>query len=240
MERISSVDDIVGTFWNDSTVVPEKAGIMNRSASEWAFQEFLKESLAAANANATPGPLTRRRAASRSRFLNEERPDAVAENDGGEEQEQEEREDGQRFGELNPKPSLGFQVPLIARIEELRALNNVVDVPENDEDEDEDEEDAAAVNGALNPLFSGLRDDDGDNINNQVANNTNTNTNADNNSGDCPQEYEHFLKHKLEMACAAVAFARVSIITCFPKQFSQLSQFFHNLRSSKLHSPAQI
>ena len=96
------------------------------------------------------------------------------------------------------------------------------------------------MNGALNPLFSGLRDDDGDNINNQVANNTNTNTNADNNSGDCPQEYEHFLKHKLEMACAAVAFARVSIITCFPKQFSQLSQFFHNLRSSKLHSPAQI
>ena len=234
MERISSVDDIVGTFWNDSTVVPEKAGIMNRSASEWAFQEFLKESLAAA----TPGPLTRRRAASRSRFLNEERPDAVAENDGGEEQEQEqqeEREDvGQRFGGLNPKSNLGFQVPLIARTEELRALNNVVDVPDNDEDEDEDEEEAAAVNGALNPLFSGLRDDDGENLNNQVANNANT----DNNSGDCPQEYEHFLKHKLEMACAAVAFARVSISTCFPKQFSH--NFCHNLGSSKLHSLAQI
>jgi len=219
MERISSVDDIVGTFWNDSTVVPEKAGIMNRSASEWAFQEFLKESLAAA----TPGPLTRRRAASRSRFLNEERPDAVAENDGGEEQEQEEREDGQRFGGLNPKSNLGFQVPLIARTEELRALNNVVDVPDNDEDEDEDEEEAPAVNGALNPLFSGLRDDNGDNnINNQVANNTNT----DNNSGDCPQEYEHFLKHKLEMACAAVAFARVSISTCFPKKFHKSLTIF--------------
>lgn len=231
MERISSVDDIVGTFWNDSTVAQEKAGIMNRSASEWAFQEFLKESLAAANANAPPGPLTRRRAASRSRFLNEERPDAVVENDGEEDQEQEEGVDRQRFGGLNSKPNLGFQV--IARTEELRALNNVVDVPDNDEDEDEDEEDAAAVNGALNPLFSGLREEDGDNINNHVANNTHT----DNSSGDCPQEYEHFLKHKLEMACAAVAFARVSFTTRFVKQFSQ---FLHNLWSSKLHKPAQI
>ncbi|MCO5603885.1 hypothetical protein L7F22_058039 [Adiantum nelumboides] len=48
------------------------------------------------------------------------------------------------------------------------------------------------VSGALSPLFTGLQVD------------TNSFSQRD------PQEYEHFLKRQLDMACAAVALARVS------------------------------
>lgn len=58
METSSSMDDLVGTFWDESTTAQQlgesKAldlgtSSINRSTSEWSFQEFLKESLA------TPG-----------------------------------------------------------------------------------------------------------------------------------------------------------------------------------------
>ena len=64
MEHSSSVDDLVGTFWAESGAhlqLGEKEaaalGSINRSSSEWSFQEFLRESLGAA------GP------ACKSRFL---------------------------------------------------------------------------------------------------------------------------------------------------------------------------
>jgi hypothetical protein len=61
---------------------------------------------------------------------------------------------------------------------EVRTISGVVDQEE--------------VRGALNPLFSGIRDE---------VENAATATNS-------PQEYEYFLKHKLDIACAAVALAR--------------------------------
>ncbi|KAG0603466.1 hypothetical protein M758_10G096800 [Ceratodon purpureus] len=68
MEHSTSVDDLVGTFWDESTAhqLGGKAalGTINRSTSEWSFQEFLKESLATAAPAQAESPKQRR-----SRFL---------------------------------------------------------------------------------------------------------------------------------------------------------------------------
>jgi hypothetical protein len=131
---------------------------MNRSASEFAFQEFLKQTLVAGGDRA------------KSRFKTESE---------AEEQKTE--------------------VPMFASTEELRAMNNVVDsVAEDDE--------VAAIEGALNPLFSGMQDAGeksyGDFNPSSVA------------PGDATgQDYEIFLKQKLEIACAAAALSRVRTIS---------------------------
>ncbi|CAK9877923.1 unnamed protein product [Sphagnum jensenii] len=161
MERISSVDDILGTYWKldpqgegqntgAAAGVPpllhgasealklglsygdDKVGaVMNRSASEWAFQEFLKEHMAAAAASVTAAP------------------------------------------------QLGYgRKPVIYE--------------ESEDDEKEAESDevsgasAAAAAAAVPRVIAAL---------DQETSN--------------PQEYEHFLKYKLDLACAAVALTRV-------------------------------
>lgn len=187
MERAFSVDDILGTFWKldtqgegngagsgpisasnsvESLKALEREKVMNRSASEWALQEFLRESSTAGGS----GPLLR----AKSRFM-------VNEDDDEEEENEEEEETGELPSPVGPLPPLRsaeeFSALSIAKTEELRAMNNAVDHVE--------------VKGALNPLFSGLQDE---------VNPVPTSS---------PQEYEYFLKHKLELACAAVALTRV-------------------------------
>ena len=154
MDRISSVDDMMGTasFWTTESSGPKST--MNRSASEFAFQEFLKETLVAGGERA------------KSRFKAES-----------------------EVGEEDQKP----EVPMFASTEELRAMNNVVDsVAEDDE--------VAVIEGALNPLFSGMQD-----TGEKSYGEFNTSA-AANGSG---QDYEVFLKQKLEIACAAAALSRV-------------------------------
>ena len=70
--------------------------------------------------------------------------------------------------------------------------------------------DQVEVGVALNPLFSGLRDE---------VETAATATNS-------PQEYEYFLKHKLDLACAAVALSRVRIIHELIRTSSTTSQPF--------------
>jgi hypothetical protein len=149
MEHSSSVDDLVGTFWNETSTNLDKQ-VINRSASEWSFQEFLKDSLTQA-----PGPL-KLRPACKSRFLV---PPGEEASKPEEDQEKENSEE-----------------PTFMRAAELQLYPS------------------EAVEGALNPLFSGLR---------PVANHPSA-------GGSYPEEYECFLKHKLEMACAAVAMTRVN------------------------------
>ena len=133
---------------------------MNRSASEFAFQEFLKQTLVAGGD----------RASAKSRFKTE-----------SEAEEQ--------------KP----EVPMFASTEELRAMNNVVDsVAEDDE--------VAAIEGALNPLFSGMQDS-GEKSYGDFNPRGVTATDA------TGQDYEIFLKQKLEIACAAAALSRVRTIS---------------------------
>ncbi|CAM6022011.1 unnamed protein product [Sphagnum balticum] len=159
MERISSVDDILGTYWKldpqgegqntgAAAGVPpllhgasealklglsygdDKVGaMMSRSASEWAFQEFLKEHMAAAAASVTAAP------------------------------------------------QLGYgRKPVI------------YEESEDDEKEAEsDEVSGASAAAAAAPHVIAAPDQETSN----------------------PQEYEHFLKYKLDLACAAVALTRV-------------------------------
>ncbi|KAG0609930.1 hypothetical protein M758_7G024900 [Ceratodon purpureus] len=104
MDRISSVDDIVSTYWDESCGMLGKNG-MNRSASEFAFQEFLKESSVGGGRG-------------KSRF-HEER--AVEEQRNGEE------------ALLTRPGNSEFTPPMFASTEELRAMNNVVDSVAEDE-----------------------------------------------------------------------------------------------------------
>ena len=158
MEHSSSVDDLVGTFWDESPPSAKIPAALNRSSSEWSFQEFLKDNLPA-------GPL-KLRPACKSRFL----------------QDPERQEQGSE-----PEPFL--------RAAELRLYPR-------------SEDPSAAVEGALNPLFSGLRQE-------KLIPAPDPTTIAASGGvvGSYPEEYECFLKHKLEMACAAVAMTRVPTIS---------------------------
>ncbi|KAG0611052.1 hypothetical protein M758_7G110900 [Ceratodon purpureus] len=178
MEHSSSVDDLVGTFWDESNTAnltdastKTATPIINRSTSEWSFQEFLKDNLTAPTG---PGPL-KLRPACKSRFLvDPERP--VQEEKADDEEPHDEEESEEPF----------------MRAAELRLYPS--------------EDPSAVVEGALNPLFSGLREEklipsppvaDPSSMAGGVV-------------GSYPEEYECFLKHKLEMACAAVAMTRVN------------------------------
>ena len=79
---------------------------------------------------------------------------------------------------------------------------------------------SAAVEDALNPLFSGLREENSKLIPGVGAVPDPSNMAGGGVVGSYPGEYECFLKHKLEMACAAVAMTRV-----WPK----LNQIHHKL-----------
>lgn len=218
MQRNFSVDDILGTFWKLDTqggdpkpgppvvsAIPEEVeddedthipvveslrtievdrGGMNRSASEYAFQEFLK-----VNSEASGGFHAR----PKSRFMTNDGirdtnhddeedddtdPPSPASPASPESPETSENTNLSKQGSdevLMPEPS-SFVLPKL----EVRTLSGVVDQEE--------------VSDALNPLFSGIRDE---------VENAATATNS-------PQEYEYFLKHKLDIACAAVALSRVS------------------------------
>jgi hypothetical protein len=159
MDRISSVDDILGTFWSG-----DDGKMMNRSDSEFSFQEFLKESIGATTTT------TRERAKSRFGLADQ--------------------------SEVKPENN-NFTPPMFASTEELRAMNNVVDAPvEVDE--------VAGIEGALNPLFSGMQEDTDKEYS----------TNFPSAPGDAvsAQDYEVFLKQKLEIACAAAALTRVRTV----------------------------
>ncbi|CAM6033055.1 unnamed protein product [Sphagnum compactum] len=178
MERISSVDDILGTYWkldpqgqghsNNAAGGPPMPGAedlkmglssgdnkrMNRSASEWAFQEFLKEhDVDRGNTVPQSGVYC-----SRSRIY---------------EENEEEDEDEAESDKVSGSSSAAHFIP---RNQEMKPCIIA---------------DEVEVKSALNPLFSGLRDEV--NGGNQITN---------------PQEYEQFLKCKLDLACAAVALTR--------------------------------
>lgn len=159
MEHSSSVDDLVGTFWDESGATLDAAkaaaAMVNRSSSEWSFQEFLKDDPTA------PAGSLKLRPACKSRFLAE--------------------------SERAPGDS---EAPCL-RAAELQ-LYPCTDAPPDP---------SAAVEGALHPLFSGLRDESSKLSGVAVAD--------PGVAASYPQEYEWFLKHKLEMACAAVAVTRV-------------------------------
>jgi hypothetical protein len=179
MERISSVDDILGTYWkldpqgqghgnNAAGGAPMpgaedlKIGLssgdnkhMNRSASEWAFQEFLKEHDVDGGSTVPQSGVY----CSRSRIY---------------EENEEEDEDEAESDKVSGSSSAAHFIP---RNQEMKPCIIA---------------DEVEVKSALNPLFSGLRDEV--NGGNQITN---------------PQECEQFLKCKLDLACAAVALTRV-------------------------------
>ena len=212
MQRNFSVDDILGTFWkldtqgeakgpvqvsipeeeeDEDTYIPVVEALkpievdrgMNRSASEYAFQEFLK-------VNETSGGFAR----SKSRFVaSGEMRDKDDDDDDtdppspaspaspespeiSENNSQLSKQESDDFNEANQAPIMPPPVqPKVA----VRTMSGIVDQVE--------------VSGALHPLFSGIRDEV------EIAA---TATNS-------PQEYEFFLKKKLDLACAAVALSRV-------------------------------
>lgn len=202
MERNPSVDDILGTFWKLDTQGDGSSGhsaavgvgghgsgfgfasssvqdggriyggpslreevgkSMNRSDSEWAFQEFLKKhaSIAVVKSESKPSTL---------------------EETGEEDQE----------GDLSPPEVLDSEEPGIF---EERPVNHGCAVLKEESNDSPVMFGPAGlpeqqVSGALNPLFTGLKNE----LPNVICNN--------------PREYEHFLKQRLDLACAAVALAR--------------------------------
>jgi hypothetical protein len=205
MERISSVDDILGTFWKldpqgegynngagGGVAVPEIDALkmeglssgdvdkgMNRSASEWAFQEFLKAHEAAGSNVPHLGHGSR----------------SIIYEDNEEEKEEVVADAGAESDEVS-----GITAShVIAGDQDGKATSTVVEEVE--------------VTGALNPLFSGLWGEV--NRGNQMSN---------------PQEYEHFLKYKLDLACAAVALTRVSAL--IPLKFFICSNLQKNVAAS--------
>lgn len=215
MQRNFSVDDILGTFWKldtsqgeakgpvvsipeevedeEDTHIPvveslraievDRGGSMNRSASEYAFQEFLKVS-EASGGFARP----------KSRFMTNEGIRDTNEDD----EEDEDTDPPSPASPESPETSDNTKTEIVSLSKqgsdevdkamvpvhfvlpklEIRTLSGVVDQEE--------------VSDALNPLFSGIRDE---------VEKAATATNS-------PQEYEYFLKHKLDIACAAVALTR--------------------------------
>ncbi|CAK9237391.1 unnamed protein product [Sphagnum jensenii] len=189
MERISSVDDILGTFWKldpqgegynngagGGVAVPETDALkmvglssgdvdkgMNRSASEWAFQEFLKAHEAAGSNVPHLGHGSRSIIYEDNEEEKEEVVAAVVADAAAESDE---------VSDITASH-------VIAGDQDAKPTSSVAEEVE--------------VTGALNPLFSGLRGEV--NGRNQMIN---------------PQEYEHFLKYKLDLACAAVALTRVT------------------------------
>jgi hypothetical protein len=178
MQRISSVDDILGTYWkldpqaqghgNNAAGGPPMSGAedlkmgltsgdnkrMNRSASEWAFQEFLKEhDVDGASTVPQSGVYC-----SRSRIY---------------EENEEEDEDEAESDKVSGSSSAAHFIPGNQEMKPCIIADEV------------------EVKSALNPLFSGLQDEV--NGGNQITS---------------PQEYEQFLKCKLDLACAAVALTR--------------------------------
>ncbi|KAL2609202.1 hypothetical protein R1flu_027775 [Riccia fluitans] len=187
MERAFSVDDILGTFWKldtqssdqTSTTIPGN-GIgssgnggngynpgMNRSASEWAFQEFLKEH--------TQGGLQSRND-SQVFVISEgeaegKEAELLASEETGNAEEQE--------SDVISIPPLKEEVDESTHNTPNRKAADILEQPE--------------LKDALNPLFSGLRDE----------------APAGSQSSD-PREYESFLKQRLDLACAAVAMTRAT------------------------------
>lgn len=224
MQRNFSVDDILGTFWkldtqgdargpvvsipegveDEDTHIPVVESLrtievdrgMNRSASEYAFQEFLKVS-EASGGFARP----------KSRFLTNEgirdkddeeddtdppspaspaSPESPETSENKTEMTELSKQGSDDFNEADKAPS-SMPPFVLPKLEvpplEVRTISGVVDQEE--------------VSDALHPLFSGIRDE---------VESAATATNS-------PQEYEYFLKHKLDIACAAVALTRVSLFS---------------------------
>lgn len=214
MQRNFSVDDILGTFWkldthggdakgpvqvsipeeeeDEDTYIPVVESLktievdrgMNRSASEYAFQEFLK-------VNETSGGGFAR---SKSRFMTSEdirdidddeddtdppSPATPASPESPEISEDKTELSKQESDDFNETDQVPVVPPAVQPKLEVQTMSGIVDQVE--------------VSDALNPLFSGIRDEV------EIAA---TATNS-------PQEYEFFLKKKLDLACAAVALSRV-------------------------------
>ena len=216
MQRNFSVDDILGTFWkldtqgeakgpvqvsipeeeeDEDTYIPVVESLktvevdrgMNRSASEYAFQEFLK-------VNETSGGGFAR---SKSRFMTTEdirdkdddddddtdppSPASPASPESPEISENKTQLSKQESDDFNNEAvgQAPIMPPTVQPKLEVQTMSGIVDQVE--------------VSGALNPLFSGIRDEV------EIAATATSN----------PQEYEYMLKKKLDMACAAVALSRV-------------------------------
>ncbi|KAG6552193.1 hypothetical protein Mapa_006041 [Marchantia paleacea] len=187
MERVFSVDDILGTFWKLDTQSGDQAsgtgavsgtGVlgnggngynpgMNRSASEWAFQEFLKEH--------TQGSGLQSRNDSQVFMISEEE---AGEKDLPLSQDKECVEE-QKEPDVISIPGLKEEVDESSYTTSNQKAEDPLEQPE--------------LKVAVNPLFSGLRDE----------------VPAAPASSD-PREYEHFLKRRLDIACAAVAMSRAT------------------------------
>ena len=246
------MDDILGTFWKldtqgdtqkspvvsipeedeDSSIIPppvldslkvidvDKG--MNRSASEYAFQEFLKVSEERGGSAAVR----------KSRFMVNQRRKAPEDEDDEEDDDDDDDEHDDEHENTDP-PSPESSKTFQTKMEQQPSRQETHDLNEHPRSLSPPPlpppsapsstsstpvgvgsiggvVDQVEVGVALNPLFSGLRDE---------VETAATATNS-------PQEYEYFLKHKLDLACAAVALSRVRIIHYLIKTVSTTSQPF--------------
>nr|XP_024385347.1 bZIP transcription factor RISBZ2-like isoform X2 [Physcomitrium patens] len=197
MEHSPSVDNLLDIFWDVSVNFADKAVTslsIDQRAPEWSFQEFFKESL-----TATPG-LGPSRPACKSRFLIDH-----ADVKEGKPEKQDVKESHRSMGtgadkeplissgDLQMYPHSGssdFSTFMVTRSEDVRIVD--------------DDDPCDAVEGALNPFFCGFPDVSEGSAAHARMSGTTIELNREDGFRN-PQEYECFLKHKLEIACAAVA-----------------------------------
>lgn len=201
MEHSPSVDNLLDIFWDVSVNFADKAVTslsIDQRAPEWSFQEFFKESL-----TATPG-LGPSRPACKSRFLIDH-----ADVKEGKPEKQDVKESHRSMGtgadkeplissgDLQMYPHSGssdFSTFMVTRSEDVRIVD--------------DDDPCDAVEGALNPFFCGFPDVSEGSAAHARMSGTTIELNREDGFRN-PQEYECFLKHKLEIACAAVAITQV-------------------------------
>lgn len=209
MERVFSVDDILGTFWKMDTQgegVGETAPSgdmaanrtttrtsMNRSASEWAFQRFITESASI--------PPTSPSGSSSPHIPNHQDLDHKM------------KKNSSSSSAPTPTPPALVNVEEEEEEEEMREDVKVEKEGKDEKQGSKDKKEEVAARGVvgnepspsssssvalnvnpLSPLLKGT----GSVIEKGVVTHTN------------PQEYESFLKQRLDLACAAVALTRAS------------------------------
>lgn len=213
MDRVFSVDDILGTFWkldtqgegegqtspsgdtptNRSSFTTTKT-TMNRSASEWAFQRFITETAPIPLTSPTPSP-------SPSPHLHN-------------------HHDLDQKNKKKPSSSSTPTPPALVNVEEEDEEKEMrADVKAEEEEEDvkqrnkDNEEKVAAKDVVVNEPSSSSSSSVAVNVNPSSPLLKGMRLLMEKEVGvthDNPQDYESFLKQRLDLACAAVALTRAS------------------------------
>lgn len=131
MDRTSSIDNFLSTFWGESSAATLVKSGMDRSAYEFSFQEFSKENTIAASCGGN---------CPKNRFQKSQS------------NEMRDHDEQSSYNlQMSGRFSSEFTPFMLASAEDLLPMNNALNSVEVD--------DAVVIEDALNPMFSVIQDD---------------------------------------------------------------------------------